>query len=196
MSRGGTHQRRGAASPAQNASAPSIQRLKSPSSTNGTPSRVRSATHALQRRQLLGQRMALASAAGGERIGTAAGFQVQGEHAQRPRSQMQRNVGAAAQVKARGGRVGVERGQIRIGGESDTIANRQPRPLHHLVPGHVQRVAIGRKDPPGHVGAIHLLERDHVGVEDRRVAREPRDILRLLRAHVRAAATDRRRGGP
>jgi hypothetical protein len=118
----------------------------------------------------------------------ASGLQVHREHPQRPARQVQRNIGAAAQVRRRRTRQRQCR-IVRINVVGQAAAHHQPDPLNHMVAGHVDRVAVGRKDACGDLAAVDLLDRDHVGVKLRGVAGQCGDVLGPLRVRIARQST-------
>jgi len=113
----------------------------------------------------------------------AAAFQVHGQQAQPCALQVEGDVGTAPQAMLGRGKH-VEADQIRVLHHGNAAAYREADALHHAVPGHDDGVAVWREYPGGNLGAVDLLERDDVGVEQNGVAAERVDVLGPLRTYV------------
>ena len=164
---------RGAAS---SSSRPSIRRLKSPSSKNGTPSSRRCAIQpcsgATCRRSVSQVRPVLLS-----RASWQPDFRCTFSSRNRPR-EIERDVGAAAQAELRQW-LNVERDQIGVLPHLDPAPHGEADPLHHLVAGS-SRACSGRAGTPRgrRVRPVHLLQRHDVGVQRQRIAPQQGAIFR------------------
>ena len=101
---------------------------------------------------------------------------VDGEETEFRAGQVERDVGAAAQMV--GAAVdGVEADEVGIDGETQALADRETDALDDMIVSHMNAVAAGGEQPGGDFGAVDLLQRDDVGGKGLGIAGEPGEVL-------------------
>ena len=70
-----------------------------------------------------------------------------------------------------------------MGGDGEL--DREADALDHVVAGEIQTVAVGREERGGDVGAVHFLQRDHVGIHFGGIGAQQGPVPCGLGLHVR-----------
>ena len=135
----------------------------------------------LQRRNLRAQFGAGAAPGARQRRVVAARLEMHRQDAQRSRGEMQRDIGAAAQVQAP---FALHRDDIGIDAVGQAAAHHDADTLHHVVTRHVDGIAVGGENPGGDGAAVHFLDRDNVRIKLDGVLLEQIEVLRRAEVHI------------